>query len=52
VTLVLATSVPVEFQLLSVADRGVGNRYCNGACPSPRPRLYLTHSQRPYKLGT
>ncbi|GGK69070.1 hypothetical protein GCM10010094_32700 [Streptomyces flaveus] len=23
-----------------------GNQYCNGACPSPRPHRYLTHSQR------
>jgi hypothetical protein len=48
-TLALATSVPVEFQLLSVADRRVGNRYCNGARPSPRPPRYLTHSHRPVR---
>lgn len=29
-----------------------GNQYCNGACPSPRPRRYLTLNQRPLRHGT
>ncbi len=28
-----------------------GNRYCNGACPSPRSHRYLTHSQRLVRAG-